>query len=157
MPFMLAIAFCIFSMPGIFMPVGLAIAEPISLEAAAFWNAMYSAAPGTSFATHIEPTMFIFMSFIIAAASGGICPPPISDMAMDDVKAYSSQLMPSITCDLPVGLIEASTLGGAAFGGTVPAGAPVPAADPAGETEVAVFWSGRRMITCLGRRSVNGD
>src|SRR4029078_6363914 len=147
MPFKLAIAFCIFSMPGIFMPVALAIAEPISLEAAAFWNAMYSAAPGTSFAHHLEPTMFIFMSFIIAAASGGIWPPPISDMAMDDVKAYSSQLMPSITCDLPVGLIEASTLGGVTFGGTVPAGAPVPAVDPAGETYGAGFSAGRETHT----------
>ena len=83
--------------------------------------------------------MFIFMSFIIAATSAGICAPATSDMLMEVLKAYSSQAMPSMTWDLPVGLIDESTFIAGALGGTAPAGAPVPAAEGVVVTTVAVF------------------
>src|SRR5450759_1601833 len=95
-------------MPGMLTPVAPMRAEDRLDDPSAFWNATYSAMPGTSFATHIEPFMVIVRSFIIAAASGGICDPVTSAMLIDEVNAYSSHLMPSMTCDLPVGVTDAS-------------------------------------------------
>ena len=84
---------------------------------------MYSAAPGTSFAIHSDPFMFIFMPFIISAASGGICFCPfISDMSMLVVNAYSLHVMPSMTCDLPVGANDESVFGPATGAAAAPAG-----------------------------------
>src|SRR5204863_7525057 len=83
-------------------------ARIMSLATDAFWDVMPPLAPGTSMATHIDPFVTIFMPCITAAASGGICGPVIALMSIVVAKVYSSYLMPSITCDLPVGLIDAS-------------------------------------------------
>src|SRR5688572_18631434 len=115
-------------MPGTLRPEAPIAAVAMSPEA--FWKARYSAAPGTSFATHIDPSITIVTPCIIAAASGGTCWPVISPMFIRVVNVYSSHLTPSIACDLPVGVSVASTLGNVTLGlaGGVPAGAVLPAA-----------------------------
>src|SRR5687767_11917343 len=131
-------AFISFSMPGSFIPEAFIAADARSPATAAFWNATYSSAPGTVFATQREPTMSIFIPCIIAAASGGICGPLISAMFMAVENVNSSHLMPSITWDLPVGLIMASIAGSVTFGaGAAPAAGA--AAGAAADVMVAVF------------------
>src|SRR5205823_14751753 len=107
----------------------------------AFSNATYSAAPGTSLATHIDPFVAMVRSFIIAAASGGTWEPVISDRDMGVVKLYSSHLTPSMIWDLPVGVTAASS-----FTGDAPAAAVVVDAAVSIATTRAVFGSWRRPI-----------
>src|SRR6266508_4649403 len=80
---------------------------------------MYSAMPGASFVTHIDPFMSIVMSFIIDAASGGMFGPLKSDMLMLVVNENSLHLKPSMTWDLPVGATDASNLTVPVMGGAV--------------------------------------
>src|SRR3954470_18592467 len=95
-----------------------------------------------------DPFMSIFMPCIIAVASGGTLGPPMVLMSTDVLNVYSSSLMPSMTCDLPVGFSDASTVGPVviAAGGVCAA----PGVDVA---MVAVFCAALRMITCFVARS----
>src|SRR4051794_41120438 len=88
------------------------------------------------------------MPCIIAVASGGTLGPPMVLMSTDVLNVYSSSLMPSMTCDLPVGFSDASTVGP-----VVIAAGGVCAAPGGGVAMVAVFWAALRMIPCFVGRA----
>src|SRR3990167_3420341 len=112
---------------------------------------MYSATPGPVLVIQIDPFITIFTSFIISIASGGICaprPPMVSPSATVMANAYSSQVRPSIVCDLPVDSNFPSIFGMAAA-----AAAGAPAAGAERSTSFAVLSALFRTYICLAARS----